>query len=82
MGLYNSTNLSYAEVGKLFDIGEASVGRWLKLKREKNDLSPCPHSGGRQNSIQSGAQLNRLQKIIDSKPDATIAEIKIEYKKK
>ena len=75
-------SLTYRQAADLFDIGEASVSRWLRINREQKGFSPARHGGGRKCAIKRGEQLNRLKRIIDTKPDATSVEITNEYNKK
>ena len=68
-------NLTYVAAASMFSVSVASVNRWLRKERETGSLEPKEYGGGRSHAIKDGRQLNRLKKIIESQPDATIAEI-------
>jgi transposase len=55
-------------------IGVATVRRWLRARRERNDVAPLPRGGGRKpglNPDDDGA----LRQAVAEKPDRTIAEL-------
>jgi transposase len=66
--------LSYAETAKLLSIGEATVSRVLRLHRETKRLDPRPIRGGNYSPI-VGKVAELLVAIVESMPDATIAEL-------
>ena len=70
-------NLTYVAAASMFSVSVASVNRWLRKERETGNLEPKEYGGGRSHAIKDGRQLNRLKKIIESQPDATIAEITV-----
>ncbi len=72
-------NLTYVAAASMFSVSVASVNRWLRKERETGSLEPKEYGGGRSHAIKDGRQLNRLKKIIESQPDATIAEITAKY---
>ena len=72
-------NLTYVAAASMFSVSVASVNRWLRKERETGSLAPKEYEGGRSHAIKDGRQLNRLKKIIESQPDATIAEITAKY---
>ena len=72
-------NLTYVAAASMFSVSVASVNRWLRKERETGSLEPKEDGGGRSHAIKDGRQLNRLKKIIESQPDATIAEITAKY---
>ena len=59
----------------MLEIGEATVNRTLRLKRETGDVERRPRGGGNRSLIHDRiAQL--LTAIVQDMPDATVAEIK------
>jgi len=42
---YESGTGSYPEVAERFDVGEASVKRWVLLRRRGGDVAPTPKAG-------------------------------------
>lgn len=43
---YERGDGTFEEVGKTFGVGEATVNRWVQLKRRSGSLAPRPHGGG------------------------------------
>lgn len=79
---YKEGNLSQLEVAKRFDVSTTSVKRYLRLDREKQDLSPRKGNQGRPAKIDK-IGYSEIQKIIQSQPTITLAELsKLYYKKK
>ena len=64
--------LSRAAVIELFNVSDGSIKRWLRLKRERGDLSPR-RPPGRPASI-APDQDAALHALVDAHPDATLAE--------
>lgn len=61
---------TYAQIAEQFSVGQASVSRWLRLDRERGDVGPRPHGGGRRRLI--GAETERLvEKLVLQHPDWT-----------
>ena len=65
--------MSRSEVVRTFQVSTATVRRYLKHHREHGDLTPRPHSGGRQAQI-GPEQYPALQELLATTPDATLAE--------
>lgn len=66
---------SYAEVGERFDVGVASVKRWVRLKREIGRVTPKPKAGGTTSTIEAG----ELEAIVQKLGDPTAREITAEF---
>lgn len=62
-----------AEVQRLFQISAATLKRYVKQQRDTNDLTPRPHTGGRQPALPSD-QHATLQQVIGADPAATLQE--------
>ena len=75
---YLAGDESYPEVAKRFGIGEASVSRWLRLRRDTGSVEPRAHAGGRARRIDDDG-VEFLKRIIDGKPDCTLAELALKY---
>ena len=71
---------TYAGVSERFAVGESSVSRWLRLFRETGDIAPRARGGGQRSKVdEAGFEL--LRRLVEEKPDATLAELASEYKK-
>lgn len=66
---------SYAEVGERFDVGVASVKRWVRLKRELGRVTPKPKAGGTPSTIET----DELEAIVEKLGDPTAREITAEF---
>lgn len=75
---YESGDGSYADVSKRFDVGVASVKRWVRLKRELGRVTPKPKAGGTQSSIEA----DELDAIIGKLGDPTAREITSEFNRR
>ena len=76
---YESGAGSLREIASRFLIGEASLKRFLRLKRETGDVkSNKRHGGGTPAKIPS-LELPKLAKVVAQKPDRTIKEFREEW---
>ena len=66
--------LTYAEIAELLDVGEATVSRVLRLRRERKSLRPRPPGGGWFSPI-VGAVARCLEEIVRTLPAATLDEL-------
>jgi transposase len=64
---------SYAELAELFQVGAASVSRWLRLARESGTLVPKPVPGKTPKLDERGRQL--LRQLVKEDSDATLSEL-------
>lgn len=69
---------TYLQLAERFGVGEASVSRWLRIKRERGDVSPLPHKSGRRPTFDEEG-LKELRQLVDEQPDATLAELSARY---
>jgi transposase len=72
---YEAGEGSHAEIAERFALGEATVKRWVWLKRKKGDVSPMRKGGGTPSEISGyeiAAMLGRLG-------DATAIELTVEF---
>ena len=66
------------QVAKLFNVGEATVHRWKRLKRETGGLDHKPFGGGMPARV-AADQEALVRKIVEEKPDQTIQEVAWEF---
>jgi len=66
---------SYAEVSERFDVGVASVKRWVRLKRELGRVTPKRKAGGTASTIEA----QELEAIVQRLGDPTAREITAEF---
>lgn len=71
---YEAGRGTYPELAELFGIGEASVKRWVWLKRKLGDVSPKAAGGGRRSTI----TLQDIEQGLVACPDATALELTVE----
>jgi len=64
---------SYAKLSDLFNVGEASVSRWLRLEREAGTLEPKPLPGRAPKLDAQGQAI--LRELVEVDSDATLAEL-------
>ncbi|MBT7087553.1 transposase [bacterium] len=79
---YKAGNTSLAKVAGNFQLSITSVKRYLKLEREKGDLSPTKGNQGRPGKIDK-IGYKEIQRIIKERPTITLGELsEIYYKKR
>lgn len=76
---YQNNDLSEREIARLFGVSLSFVRDLLKLYRETGHIDPKPHAGGTPRSI-DGAHLLILRKCVDRRPDATLEELREDYR--
>jgi transposase len=64
---------TYAETASMLDVGEATVSRILRLRRETGGIEPRPRGGGNTSPIRRVERL--LSAILRDMPDATVVEL-------
>ena len=72
---YESGDGGYADVGKLFNVGEASVKRWVGFYRRYGSVAARPKGGGTPSSISA----TEIDAIVTSLGDPTALEITAEF---
>ncbi len=68
---YESGAGSYPEVASQFDVGEASVRRWVRLKRRLGNVMPTPKGGGTPSTV----TLAEIEVALAEVRDATAGEL-------
>ena len=64
----------YEEVANLFDVGSASLKRWMARYRESGSIDPLPHGGGTEHRIDDeGAEF--IKGLLTERPDISLEEI-------
>lgn len=64
---------TYPMVAKVFDLGEATVKRWVHRSR-RGELAPKP-TGGRAPRAFSDEELEFIRQVLIEFPDSTLAEV-------
>lgn len=72
---YESGGGTYPEVADQFAVGEASVKRWVRLKRRAGDVAPTAKAGGRVSTI----SLGDIEAALATVRDATAGELTAEF---
>ncbi len=75
---FDRTGMSDEEAAELFKIGEATVRRWKRLRREKGSLEPKKFGGGNPPRV-APDQYPVVRTIIEEKPDLTDQEVAWEF---
>lgn len=70
---YLQGGLTYRQVAERFSVGEASVSRWLRRKRESGSVSPRGHGGGRERKL-GGEREPLVKRLVLEHPDWTERE--------
>lgn len=71
---YERGDMTYVEVAETFGVGEATVSRLLRRRREQGSLERDP-PGGRYPPRIAAEHLPRLVKLVAEKPDWTVPEL-------
>jgi transposase len=69
--------MTHPEAAETFSIGQASVDRWVRLRRETGSLEPRPHGGGYPAAFDD-EQREIVRQVVAEKPDRTLAELTVE----
>jgi transposase len=72
---------TYKQLAELFGIGEASVSRWMRLHREKGELTPAPRGGGFPARIPR-SEYPALERLVAEKPDRTVSELRDQWQQR
>lgn len=71
---YERANDSMARIAALFDLGPATVNRWVQQYRKTGCLEPRPHGGGPAPKVDEQG-LSLLCALVAEQPDATRPEV-------
>jgi transposase len=75
---YKTGDISQNQLAIFFGLGVSTVKRYLRLEREKGDLSPSFEGKGRPSSIDE-AGLQTVKKLIEENPTITLSELSQKY---
>jgi transposase len=75
---FDRTGMTDQEAAALFKIGEATVRRWKRLRREKGSLEPKKFGGGNPPRV-APEQYPVIRAIVEEKPDLTDQEVAWEF---
>lgn len=73
--MYETSDGTLDTIAKQFQIGTATLKRWLRRFRDTGDIAEKPHGGGTPAKIPSH-ELEKLAKVVAKKPDSTITEFR------
>ena len=65
---------SQKQICEMLHLGTATMGRWVRLDRERGGVEPLPHGGGQPRKIGAIGEIILLS-IIEDNPDATLDEL-------
>jgi len=71
---WHEEGLTYAQIAKRLEVGEATVNRILRLHRETGSVAPRPRGGGNRSPLHD-EMAALLKRIVEELPDATIQEL-------
>ena len=72
---YEAGDESCAAVAARFEVGVASLERWLRRQRQTGTLDPLAKAGGWKSPVDSAV----LQRLVAARPDRTTDELTREY---
>ena len=76
---FDAGDMTDEEVAALFQVGEATVHRWKRLKRETGAVVPKPPRGGGMPPRVAPEQYDLVRAIVSEEPDLTIPEAAWEF---
>ena len=75
---FDRTGISDQEAAELFNLGEATVRRWKRLRRETGSLEPKKFGGGNPPRV-SQDLYPVVRAIVEEKPDLNDQEVAWEF---
>jgi len=79
VGAFDAGDMTDEQVAELFQVGEATVHRWKRLRRETGSLVPKPPQGGGMPPRVAPEQENLVREIVREEPDLTVQEVAWEF---
>ncbi len=76
---FNLDDVTDEEVAEQFQLGEATVHRWKRLKRETGSLVPRKPKGGGMPPRVRPEEFDLVRQIVRDQPDITIREAAWEF---
>jgi transposase len=71
---WQTTGATWEQLAELFDVGRATIDRWICRFRRTGSAEALPHGGGQQHRIPDD-KLPVLKALVDEQPDRTLAEL-------
>src|SRR5579884_3445749 len=65
-------------LAQTFQVGRATVNRWIRLYRQTGSAAPLPHGGG-QPALIPETSLGILRTLVEEQPDSTLPELRDNY---
>ncbi len=63
------------QIAKRFGVGDRWIRKLLQRRRETDSIAPLPRNPGRKRAL-NDRQMERLGRLIQKQPDATLAELR------
>lgn len=76
---YDLGEMTDEYVAELFQLDEATVHRWKRLKRETGSLVPTPPHGGGMPPRVAPDQHDLVRTLVKEQPDLTVFELASEF---
>lgn len=70
---------SFKELAERFKIGEATVNRWVALKRRTGSLDPLPRPGRAKDRLVTEEGERFVERVLDEVPDSSVPELVTAY---
>lgn len=70
---------SFPELAERFKVGEASVNRWVSLKRRTGSLKPLPRPGWRREHLITPEGEQFIEGVLEEVPDSSVPELVAAY---
>ena len=71
----------FRELAERFKVGEASVNRWVSLKRRTGSLEPLPRPGRVRGRLVTEEGERFLEGVLDAVPDSSAPELVVAHEK-
>lgn len=78
LSTWQSDPSSRPSLPTLFQIGRATVTRWITSFRQTGSVAPKPHGGGQKHRIPQES-LGIVRTLVEEHPDATLPELLDDY---
>ena len=72
---YQAGEGSFAQLGERFDVGEASVNRWVSLMRRTGSVAPKPRGGARRERAITPEAQEYIRSLVQDEPTWTTTEL-------
>jgi transposase len=79
VGAFDVGDMTDEQVAELFQVGEATVHRWKRLRRDTGALVPRPPRGGGMPPRVAPEKYDLVREIMRSEPDLTVPEVAWEF---